>query len=68
MNLLRVILILIIAVVVLAVVVVRRATANFKRLRMGCFFDLEARDHALSPTHSPTPTPTHSHPPTPPHP
>jgi hypothetical protein len=44
MNLLRVVLILIIAVVVLAVVVVRRATANFKRLRMGCFFDLEARD------------------------
>ncbi len=44
MNLMRFVLILIIAVVVLAVVVIRRATANFKRLRMGCFFDLEARD------------------------
>jgi len=48
MNLLRVVLILIIAVVVLAVVVVRRATANFKRLRMGCFFDLEARDQTAT--------------------
>jgi hypothetical protein len=44
MNLLVFIFLLILAVVVLAVVVVRRATANFKRLRMGCFFDLEARD------------------------
>ena len=44
MKLEWVILALIVAVAVLAVVVVRRATANFKRLRMGCFFDLEARD------------------------
>jgi hypothetical protein len=40
MNTLFAILVIILAIVLLALVAVR----NFKRLRMGCFFDLEAKD------------------------
>ena len=39
-------LLIILLIALVIIVAVRRATANFKRLRMGCFFDLEARDLA----------------------
>jgi hypothetical protein len=50
--------VIILVIALVLIVAVRCATANFKRLRMGCFFDLQARDlppkaQSLKPKDSP---------------